>query len=287
MTDNVSELTARINDDGWDSSYEEWLRSSRLAAEDCLFVFSVGGGSLERQVSVNLVRAMHLARDVGASIVGIAGRDGGELRKCADACVVLPSVDADLADAADRRAASARLAPDGLPSGTRPEHGQVGVDHRRKVRSPRDHELKLRAAPDDHHQNSAPHHPRRWRHRPSELLPPQRWWLPDRGGDHEVRLHRGEPQLRRRPAAEVLERRTRRGTGRCAASSAPRDPPRDAGLGRHRDLVDGRHPRGNRPRVIGRVHGGCVEGAPRAQARAGVERAARRPRVSDRDRPAR
>jgi D-sedoheptulose 7-phosphate isomerase len=96
VTDNVSELTARINDDGWDSSYEEWLRSSRLAAEDCLFVFSVGGGSLERQVSVNLVRAMHLARDVGASIVGIAGRDGGELRKCADACVVLPSVDADL-----------------------------------------------------------------------------------------------------------------------------------------------------------------------------------------------
>ncbi len=96
VTDNVSELTARINDDGWDSSYEAWLRSSRLAAEDCLFVFSVGGGSLERQVSVNLVRAMHLARDVGASIVGIAGRDGGELRKCADACVVLPSVDADL-----------------------------------------------------------------------------------------------------------------------------------------------------------------------------------------------
>ena len=73
VTDNVSELTARINDDGWDSSYEAWLRSSRLAAEDCLFVFSVGGGSLERQVSVNLVRAMHLARDVGASIVGHRG----------------------------------------------------------------------------------------------------------------------------------------------------------------------------------------------------------------------
>ena len=62
VTDNVSELTARINDDGWDSSYEEWLRSSRLAADDCLFVFSVGGGSLERQVSVNLVRAMQLAQ---------------------------------------------------------------------------------------------------------------------------------------------------------------------------------------------------------------------------------
>jgi D-sedoheptulose 7-phosphate isomerase len=94
VTDNVSELTARINDEGWESSYGEWLRSSRLAAADCLFVFSVGGGSLERQVSVNLVRAMHLARDTGASIVGIAGRDGGELRRCADACVVLPSVDA-------------------------------------------------------------------------------------------------------------------------------------------------------------------------------------------------
>ncbi len=93
VTDNVSELTARINDDGWDTSYEEWLRSSRLAALDCVFIFSVGGGSLERSVSVNLVRAMHLARDVGASIVGIAGRDGGELRKCATACVVLPSVD--------------------------------------------------------------------------------------------------------------------------------------------------------------------------------------------------
>jgi D-sedoheptulose 7-phosphate isomerase len=93
VTDNVSELTARINDDGWESSYEEWLRSSRLSDRDCLFVFSVGGGSVERSVSVNLVRAMHLARSVGASVVGVAGRDGGELKRCADACVVLPSVD--------------------------------------------------------------------------------------------------------------------------------------------------------------------------------------------------
>ena len=93
VTDNVSELTARINDDGWESSYEEWLRSSRLSQRDCVFVFSVGGGNVERNVSINLVRAIHLARDVGASIVGIAGRDGGELRKCADACVVLPSAD--------------------------------------------------------------------------------------------------------------------------------------------------------------------------------------------------
>ena len=96
VTDNVSELTARINDDGWESSYEEWLRSSRLRETDCLFVFSVGGGSLERSVSVNLVRAMQLAQMVGASIVGIVGRDGGELRQRADACVVLPTVDEGL-----------------------------------------------------------------------------------------------------------------------------------------------------------------------------------------------
>jgi D-sedoheptulose 7-phosphate isomerase len=93
VTDNVSELTARINDDGWDSSYEEWLRSSRLGPRDCLFVFSVGGGSLDRGVSVNLVRAMQLAQEVGASIVGIAGRDGGELRQRATASVLLPTVD--------------------------------------------------------------------------------------------------------------------------------------------------------------------------------------------------
>jgi D-sedoheptulose 7-phosphate isomerase len=93
VTDNVSELTARINDDGWDSSYVEWLRMSRLSERDCLFVFSVGGGSLERAISVNLVRAMELAQSVGASIVGVAGRDGGELRRRANACVVVPTVD--------------------------------------------------------------------------------------------------------------------------------------------------------------------------------------------------
>ncbi len=93
VTDNVSELTARINDDGWDSSYEEWLRSSRLNERDCLFVFSVGGGSLDRQVSVNLVRAMQLAETVGASIVGVVGRDGGELGRRANAYVLLPTVD--------------------------------------------------------------------------------------------------------------------------------------------------------------------------------------------------
>jgi D-sedoheptulose 7-phosphate isomerase len=93
VTDNVSELTARINDDGWDSSYAAWLRTSNLSAKDCLFVFSVGGGSLERAISVNLVQAMELAQSVGASIVGVAGRDGGELKVRADACVLIPGVD--------------------------------------------------------------------------------------------------------------------------------------------------------------------------------------------------
>ncbi len=93
VTDNVSELTARVNDEGWDSSYAEWLRASRLGERDCLFVFSVGGGSVERNISTNLVRAMQLAREVGAAIVGVAGRDGGELRRCATACVVIPELD--------------------------------------------------------------------------------------------------------------------------------------------------------------------------------------------------
>jgi D-sedoheptulose 7-phosphate isomerase len=93
VTDNVSELTARINDEGWDSSYAEWLKTSKLSDRDCLFVFSVGGGSLDRSISVNLVRAMETAQAVGASIVGVAGRDGGELRARADACVLIASVD--------------------------------------------------------------------------------------------------------------------------------------------------------------------------------------------------
>jgi D-sedoheptulose 7-phosphate isomerase len=96
VTDNVSELTARINDDGWDSSYANWLRASRLRTDDCLFVFSVGGGDVERRVSVNLVEAMQLARERGASVVGVAGRDGGALARLADACIVIPTVDPGL-----------------------------------------------------------------------------------------------------------------------------------------------------------------------------------------------
>lgn len=91
-TDNVSELTARINDEGWDTSFANWLRGSRLSARDAVLVFSVGGGDAERGVSVNLVRALELARSVGARIAGVVGRDGGHTAKVADACVVIPTV---------------------------------------------------------------------------------------------------------------------------------------------------------------------------------------------------
>jgi len=91
-TDNVAELTARTNDEGWDSAFAAWLRGSRLRQEDALLVFSVGGGSLDRGVSVALVRALEFARDVGATIVGVVGRDGGFTAQVADACVVVPTV---------------------------------------------------------------------------------------------------------------------------------------------------------------------------------------------------
>ncbi|MFN8391609.1 MAG: transaldolase [Bdellovibrionota bacterium] len=93
-TDNVSELTARINDEGWDSSLANWLKTSRLNGKDCLFVFSVGGGSEDKNISVNLVNAMKAAKEVGASIVGVVGRDGGFTAKVADAAIVVPTVDA-------------------------------------------------------------------------------------------------------------------------------------------------------------------------------------------------
>src|SRR5436309_8484894 len=88
--DNVSELTARINDEGWDGSLAAWLRGSRLRAGDGLLIFSVGGGSREKNVSVNLVRAIEAAKDVGAKVFGIVGRDGGDTAETADACVVVP-----------------------------------------------------------------------------------------------------------------------------------------------------------------------------------------------------
>jgi D-sedoheptulose 7-phosphate isomerase len=89
-TDNVSELTARTNDEGWDTTFVEWLRGSRLSAADGLLVFSVGGGDAERGVSANLVRALQHAEEAGAAIFGIVGRDGGYTAKAADACAVIP-----------------------------------------------------------------------------------------------------------------------------------------------------------------------------------------------------
>lgn len=93
-TDNVSELTARTNDEGWATVFERWLRVSHLRAEDMLLIFSVGGGNLEKQVSPNLVEALKYAREVGAKIGGIVGRDGGYTAKVADACVLVPVVNA-------------------------------------------------------------------------------------------------------------------------------------------------------------------------------------------------
>jgi D-sedoheptulose 7-phosphate isomerase len=91
-SDNVSEITARINDEGWDTSYANWLKASRLGPRDAILVLSVGGGDVEKGVSVNLVRAIELAKEVGARVWGIVGRDGGFTGQVADACVLVPSV---------------------------------------------------------------------------------------------------------------------------------------------------------------------------------------------------
>jgi D-sedoheptulose 7-phosphate isomerase len=91
-TDNVSELTARVNDEGWETSYANWLRGSRLIANDMVFVFSVGGGDAENKISANLVRALHFAKEVGAAICGVVGRNGGYTAQVADACVLIPVV---------------------------------------------------------------------------------------------------------------------------------------------------------------------------------------------------
>ena len=91
-TDNVSELTARINDDGWESSFAAWLKGSNLNSKDGVFVFSVGGGNREKNVSVNLVKALEYARKVKAKVLGIVGRDGGYTGKIADVCVIIPTV---------------------------------------------------------------------------------------------------------------------------------------------------------------------------------------------------
>jgi D-sedoheptulose 7-phosphate isomerase len=91
-SDNVSELTARVNDDGWDTCYANWLIGSRLKATDMLFVFSVGGGSVEHNISTNLVKALQYAKEVDAQICGVVGRDGGYTAQVADACLIVPVV---------------------------------------------------------------------------------------------------------------------------------------------------------------------------------------------------
>src|SRR5206468_5063259 len=94
-TDNVSELTARVNDEGWGSSFARWLETSRLGPRDVVFVLSVGGGHVEKRISMNIVHALDLAQRIGARVVGIVGRDGGHTKRVACACVVIPTVNAD------------------------------------------------------------------------------------------------------------------------------------------------------------------------------------------------
>lgn len=91
-TDNVSELTARTNDEGWASVFIEWLKVSQLKPQDMVFVFSVGGGNVEKNISPNLVSALQYAKEVGAKVVGVVGRDGGYTARVADACVIIPTV---------------------------------------------------------------------------------------------------------------------------------------------------------------------------------------------------
>jgi D-sedoheptulose 7-phosphate isomerase len=94
-TDNVSELTARTNDEGWATVFVEWLKVSKLLAKDALFIFSVGGGNLEKNISPNLVTALQYAKTVGSKVMGVVGRDGGYTAKVADACVIVPTVNAE------------------------------------------------------------------------------------------------------------------------------------------------------------------------------------------------
>jgi len=94
-TDNVSELTARINDDGWETAYVNWLKISNLNQNDMLLVFSVGGGNLEKNISVNILKSLELAKKIGAAVCGVVGRDGGYTAKVADACVIIPPINSE------------------------------------------------------------------------------------------------------------------------------------------------------------------------------------------------
>ena len=91
-TDNDSELTARTNDDGWSSIFSEWLKVSKLSKRDLIFIFSVGGGNLEKNISPNLVKALQYASNIGSKIIGIVGRDGGYTKKVANTCLVIPTI---------------------------------------------------------------------------------------------------------------------------------------------------------------------------------------------------
>ncbi len=94
-TDNVSELTARVNDDGWSTTYVNWLKISKLNKNDMIFVFSVGGGNAEKSISLNIVKSLQLAKEVGAKVCGVVGRDGGYTAQIADACVIIPSLNSE------------------------------------------------------------------------------------------------------------------------------------------------------------------------------------------------
>ena len=95
-SDNVSELTARVNDDGWDTAYSNWLKVSNFNSNDAIFVFSVGGGSKDKNISVNLVNCISLANELGASVMGVVGRDGGFTKQSSKLTMVIPTVDGDL-----------------------------------------------------------------------------------------------------------------------------------------------------------------------------------------------
>lgn len=94
-TDNVSELTARTNDEGWSTIFVEWLKISKLKKSDCLFILSVGGGSIVKNISPNLVEALKYAKEIGSKVTGVVGRDGGYTAKVADACVIIPTANPD------------------------------------------------------------------------------------------------------------------------------------------------------------------------------------------------
>ena len=145
-TDNVSELTARTNDEGWPTIFSEWLKGSRLGAKDGLLIFSVGGGNVEKNVSPNLVNAIQLAKKAGAAVIGIVGRDGGYTAKEATACVIVPTVNPAAHHAAQRSFPGGHLASVGVASETESGGDEVGKHQVSDVRSLRRRNHFLNAA---------------------------------------------------------------------------------------------------------------------------------------------